>query len=134
MLILPILSMQWNVNLILILLLLLIASLSILFYRIKTFPKIRIWFILLVASLSIVFSFFNIPDKFYLSGVNSGYDLETQSVIVNYILTCRVINTIIFLTISYLKYLKIQRNESNRIVDHYIKSENNNKSGDGINL
>lgn len=105
----PILSMQWNTHLIPILLSLIIILLSVLFYRIEKFPKIRIWFVLLVVFLSIVVSFFNMPDKFYLSSSNSVYSTEKQSMITNYILICRVINTILFLAISYFKYLTVRK-------------------------
>lgn len=107
----PILSMQWNIHLIPVLLSLIIILLSILFYRIKKFPKINFLFILLVVLLSILVSFFNIPNKFYLLGGDSVYSIEIQSVIINYILICGVINTTIFLTISYFKYLKIQKKD-----------------------
>lgn len=106
----PILSMQWNIYLIPILLSLIIISLSIIFYRINKFPKIRIWFILLVILLSILISLLNIPNKFYLLGGDSVYSVKTQSSITNYILICRTINTIVFLSVSYFKYFKSQKN------------------------
>jgi len=102
----PILIMQWNIHLIPLLLLLLIVLLSILFYRIKKFPKIRIWFILLVVFISTVVSFFNLPERFYLLGGNSLYSAKIQSSILDYILYCNVVNTVVFLSISYFKYVK----------------------------
>lgn len=123
-LILPILSMQGNIHLIPILLSLVIILLSVLFYRITKFPKIRIWLILLVIFLSVVVSFFNIPAKFYLSGINSAYSTEKQSMITNYILTCKVINTIVFLAIAYFKYLTAEKKDKhNSDVDNTLKFE-----------
>jgi hypothetical protein len=106
----PILDMQWNINFIPIMLLLLIVLLSVWFYKIKLFPNIRIWFILLVVFFSILVSFLNIPNKFYLSS-SSVYSIDKQSLITNYILTCRTINTIAVIAIAYFKYLKFQKNE-----------------------
>jgi hypothetical protein len=106
----PVLIMQWNIHLNIILLILFIISLAVWFYMIKQFFKIKLWFILLVVFLSISVSFFNIPDRFYLSGDNSAfYSIDKQSVITNYILVCRVINTIVFLSITYFK-LKGKKN------------------------
>ena len=103
----PVLSMQWNVHLVLILPLLLIIVLSVLFYRLKEFPKIRLWFILLVIFLSVVITFFDIPNIYYMSAY-SVYSFEEKSIITNYIQTCRAVNTIVFLAIAYFKYLKVQ--------------------------
>jgi hypothetical protein len=108
----PVLIMQWNIHLIIILLLLLIISLAVWFYMIKQFFKIKLWLILSVVFLSISLSLFNIPDKFYLSGGHSVlYSIDKQSMITNYVLICRVINTILFLAIAYFKYLKIEMKE-----------------------
>ena len=104
----PILSMQWNIYLVPILLLLIIIMLSVIFYRIKEFPKIRIWHILLVVFLSTLISFFNIPGRFYFTGGNSVYSPETQYTILNYIRFCVAINMMVFLAISYFKYWKLQ--------------------------
>ena len=103
-LILPVLIMQWDIYLIPLFLLLFIALLSILFYRIKKFPKIRLWFLLLVIFISIAVSFLNIPERFYLLGGNSVYSTKIQSAILDYISYGRTLNAIIFLAISYFKY------------------------------
>jgi hypothetical protein len=105
----PILIMRWNIHLIPLLLLLLIVLLSILFYRIKKFPKIRIWFILLVVFISTIVSFLNLPERFYLLDGNSLYSAKIQSSILDYILYCKVVNTVVFLSISYFKYVKTKR-------------------------
>lgn len=108
----PILVMRWDIHLIPLFLLLFIALLSILFYRIKTFPTIRIWFILLVVCISTVVRFLNIPGRFYLLGGNSLYSTEIQSTILDYISYCSTLNTIVFLAISYFKYVKSQKNDN----------------------
>ena len=100
----PILIMQWNIHLILILLLFLILILSIWFYKVEKFPRIKIWLILIVVCCSILVKFFNIPTGLYLSNNNYVFNLEKQSLITNYIQLCRIINIIIFLGITYLKY------------------------------
>jgi hypothetical protein len=111
----PVLIMQWNIHLIIVLLLLLVISLAVWFYTIKQFFKIKLWLIFSVIFLSISVSFLNIPDKFYLSGGNSVfYSIDKQSMIANYILICRVVNTIVFLTITYFKYLKIEKEQKLR--------------------
>ena len=107
----PILSMQWNIHIIPILLSLVIILLSVLFCRAKRFPRIKIWVVLLVVLLSVMFGVFNIPAKFYLSASNPVYSIEEQSMITNYILICKTLNTIVLLAISYFKYLKIQKEE-----------------------
>ena len=114
-LILPILIMQWNVFSIPILLTLIILLFAVWFYKKEKFPKIKLWFVLLVVLLSIAVSFFNIPERFYLSGNNSNYSVEQQYSITNYILTFKTINTLIFMVIVYFKYLKIQRDEKTTI-------------------
>jgi len=100
----PILNMKWSIHLIPIIFSILIIVLSLGFYRIKQFPILKIWYILLVVLLSISVSFFNLPEIFYLSGSNSVYSLEQQSIITNYIFTCKLINTVVFLIITYFKY------------------------------
>jgi len=105
-LIISVLIMRWNIHFIPLLLLLLIVCLSILFYRAKKFPEIRIWFVITVVFLSIVVKVFNLPERFYLTGGNPYYSTEMQSVILNYILTCGVVNIVVFIAISYFKYLK----------------------------
>ena len=105
-LIMPVFILQWNIHFIPLLLLLLIVCLSILFYRAKKFPEIRIWFVIAVVFLSIVIKVFNLPERFFLTGGNSFYSPEIQAVILNYIQTCGVVNTVVFITISYFKYLK----------------------------
>jgi|BioPla2DNA2_1021312.scaffolds.fasta_scaffold66086_2 RsiW-degrading membrane proteinase PrsW (M82 family) len=107
----PILYMQWNVHLVPILLSLIIMLLSVWFYKVKNFPKMKLWFIILIVLLSIFVSLFNIPNRFYLLGGNSIYSIKTQSTVINYILICGVINTSIFLVISYIKYLKLKKTE-----------------------
>ncbi len=107
----PILSMQWNIHIIPILLSLVIILLSVLFCRAKRFPRIKIWVVLLVVLLSVMLGVFNIPAKFYLSASNPVYSIEEQSMITNYILICKTLNTIVLLAISYFKYLKIQKEE-----------------------
>ena len=107
----PILCMQWNIHIIPILLSLVIILLSFLFCRVKRFPRIKIWVVLLVVLLSVMLRLFNSPAKFYLSGSNPVYSIEEQSMITNYILICKTLNTIVLLAISYFKYLKIQKEE-----------------------
>jgi hypothetical protein len=111
----PILIMQWNVIFIPILLILIILLFSVWLYKKEKFPKIKLWFVLSVLFLSITVSFFNIPDRFYLSGINSDYTIKQQYTITNYILTFKTINTLIFIAISYFKYLKYQKDEKNEM-------------------
>ena len=108
---LPILCMQWNIHIIPILFSLVIVLLSVLFCRAKRFPRIKIWVVLLVVLFSVMLKLFNIPAKFYLSCSNPVYSIEEQSMITNYILICKTLNTIVLLAISYFKYLKIQQEE-----------------------
>ena len=107
----PILSMQCAIYLIPILLSLVVIILSVIFYRIKEFPKIRIWHLLLVFLLSTLITFFNIPGRFYLTGINSTYSAEMQSTIPTFIQIAGTINTVVFLVISYFKYWKLQKND-----------------------
>ena len=104
----PILIFQFNIHLILILLFIYIVLLSFLFYRFEKFPKIKIWFIVLIVIVTTLISFFNIPEKFYLTDTYFLYVLEKKSMIMNYILICKTINTIVFLVIAYIKYLKLK--------------------------
>lgn len=104
-----VLIMQWSVLLIPLFLLLFIVLLSTLFCQIRKFPKIRVWFILLILFTSIAVTFFNIPSRFYLLGENSPYNAKIQTTILDYISYSRALNTIVFLAISYFKYIKLKK-------------------------
>lgn len=115
-LILPILSMHWNIYLIPILLGVFIVILSLWFYRLKKFPKIKLWIILLIVSLSITTELFswvpyNISKESYIN--------EEKSLILDFTLYCKTINTVIFIIITSLKYTKMKKsNELNSNVDN----------------
>ena len=110
-LILSVLIMRWDFHLIPLFLLLFVAIFSILFYRIKKFPIIRFWFIFIVVLLSTARSYFNLPYRLHLLGENTLYSTEIQSALLDYILYCRVTNTIVFLAITCFKYVKMKKNE-----------------------
>lgn len=105
----PVLIMQWSHNIVLIILLLLILILSVFFYRLKIFIKIKIWHILFIIFLSTMMKFFNIPNKFYLGEDTSIYNLSKKTAIMDFILICRTINTLIFISIAFFKYSKNQK-------------------------
>ena len=109
-LILPILSMNLSIHLVLILPLLFVIILSIWFYKLdEQFPKIKGWFILLVVLFSMAVNFLNLPDRFLSFGDDSVYRNTDRAMIMSYITTCKAILLIAFITISYLKYLKAQK-------------------------
>lgn len=108
----PFLILKWNIYVILTLLILPITLLSVMFYRIKKFPRIRLWFILLLIFLSTMLNFFEIPHILYLSSADSLYSLKEQYAIFDYILTCKAVNIIVFIVIAYYKYFRIQRDEN----------------------
>jgi hypothetical protein len=86
---------------------------SVWFYRINQFPPIKIWLILLIFLIPIFIKLIGFPELYFLRGENSYYTIKEQSLISNFMLISSSINTIIFIVISYIKYLKIQRNEKN---------------------
>jgi|GEM_PF-2019412 len=112
MLIIPILYFEWSIHIIPIILMLLIVSFGSWFYRMQKFHRISFLFILTIVFLSLLVSYFSIPERFYLVRGNSLYDVNQQSVITNYISICRVINTLVIITISWSKYRKHEITEN----------------------
>lgn len=127
-----VLIFRWSVHFIPLFLLLLVAILSILFYRIKKFPTIRIWYIfiaLFFSSLAIVFSSHAILSSWSEDSQYSlYYSTEIRPNIRDYTIICGVVNTIVFLCISYFKYVNMQKNDQfQSYADDALKMKNENK-------
>jgi uncharacterized membrane protein (UPF0182 family) len=104
----PIFIMRWNVHFIPLCLIALITLFSVWFYRKKQFSKIRLWYILLILIFMTIVNIICIPE-FYVA-TNEEYNKQIP-MIHKYINYCRVIFTLIFIVIAYIKYFKIGRDE-----------------------
>jgi hypothetical protein len=102
----PILSMYLNIYLIPIILGIFIVLLSLWFYHLKVFPKIKIGIILLVICLSIIVKLFEwLP--YYIS--KCSYTNEEKYLVLNLTSYCSTINTVAFIVLAYFKYIKMKK-------------------------
>jgi hypothetical protein len=49
---------------------------------------------------------FGLPELYFLRGGNSYYTIETQILILNFILTFRTINTIVLIGVAFIRYVR----------------------------
>ncbi len=103
-----ILSLKGSIFLIPIGLGILIIGLITIFCTFKSFPKLRLWVILIVILLLIITNILFIPSKYYLGG-HSLYTLEERTLITSFILYSDVVNTVLIILVSCIKYFKAQK-------------------------
>lgn len=80
-----------------------ITGLLVLFWKLQSFPTIKLWMILTIIVLLIISNTFLVPSTFY-EGTNSIYSLEQRSLIGSFITYSNAFNVIGLIVISYIKY------------------------------
>lgn len=103
-----ILSLNGNIFIVPIILSLLILGLLIVFYKLKSFPKINLWIILIIIALLSIVNLFFLPSTYY-GGGSSLYNEEQRKMITSFITYCSTINTLGIIIISYLKYYRYNK-------------------------
>ncbi len=103
-----ILGLKGNIFIIPIVLGLLILSLFIVFYRLKSFPKIKLWIILVMVALLIITNLFLIPSTYYAGGY-SIYNEDQRIMIALFITYCNAINTGVIIIVSIIKYFRMNK-------------------------
>lgn len=103
-----ILGLKGNIFIIPVVLSLFIMCLFFVFYRLKSFPKIKLWMILIIIFLLSIANLFLIPSTYYAGG-QSIYNQDQRIMISSFITYCNAFNTIGIIIISYVKYYRLNK-------------------------
>jgi hypothetical protein len=114
-----ILACQWNIYLIPVALSLLCIVFLLFFAKLKTYPKIKIWFIISAIIIPILLSLSMLPHRYL--GTYSNYSAEDQRIFYDFRHLITIFYTYPIIIIAYIKYYKLYK----QLKSEEMKNETN---------